>query len=217
MQAYRNMALTVLTAVTLTAVPIQAAQAIATPDQQARTVSAAALSEVLTPRQQLINTIENTITTFLTEEQLGKVLDTVTEGVNEGKTIEETRDRLQAYLISKLNFTQYVAVVQLYGRLMKDLGDPTLANKVLDSFVTTLATIIEPHYAQLRQKVVQLKKAGVPLSEINDTTYTLINQFLTPDQVKTAFTRVKAALTPTQWTALRKATAPVLLWSKYGL
>jgi hypothetical protein len=170
-----------------------------------------------TPKDSVLTKTKTLLTSFPTDSQITKIWDTVAVDCYNMKTLQEMGNSIVDTVLKSLTGTQLVQGMQIYNKLVSDLGGSDKAkqtlNKVIGVAVNNLSSITQ----QIQDKVKSMKAAGKTQAVCIAQQYSMTNQFLTLDRVKTVASRVKAKLTPTEWSVIRKDLDSVAFFSKWGV
>ncbi|KAH7720393.1 hypothetical protein AAVH_12108 [Aphelenchoides avenae] len=140
-------------------------------------------------RANAITKVRNLISTFLTDIQVGKVLDSIAIDLYNMRSTDTIVSNLRNRIMGTLSQSQMYQATYIYARLANGLGGPYKADICFNKIIEVLRNNIDP----------------------------LAEQYLTYDRMKLLLTRIKGKLLVEEWRPVRQETSGVVLWAKYYL
>lgn len=161
----------------------------------------------VTPKQTAIDKTKALLTTFLTDQQLSKILDRLAADIYANKPLKDS----SATLITSAGLTASQTLV-----LVK-LASGAAAGAPLTKVNAVLLRRFEAFYKNISQNILAMKKSGKTQSECAKQVHVMVAAYLTKANVTSILTDIKASLTSAEWQLVRLHGTSLFLWTKHGL
>lgn len=168
---------------------------------------------LVTPKQTAINKTKALLTTFLTDQQLSKILDRIAENIYANKPFKESFGTL--ITSNDLTPSQMMIIARVESLLLNDFG--STSGTPLTKTNAVLLRRFEPHYNDMSKKILAMKSSRKTKAECFNQVYVMVNERLTKANITPTLTEIKSSLTSKEWQSVRANGATLFLWSKYGL
>ncbi|MER5326792.1 hypothetical protein [Streptosporangium roseum] len=168
---------------------------------------------LITPKQTAINKTKTLLTTFFTDQQLSKILDTMAENIYANKPFKESFGTLIAS--DDLTQSQMAVIVKLGGGLQNDSG--STSGVPLTKALAVLLRRFEPYYNDMSKTILVMRNNRRTKADCFNQVYVMVAKYLTKANIAPVLTEVKSSLPSKEWQSLRAHGAALFLWSRYGL
>ncbi|KAI1716176.1 hypothetical protein DdX_07209 [Ditylenchus destructor] len=173
-------------------------------------------SDAAVGKQKTINKVKAYLSTFITDTQLDKACDLASNDTYYGANGTVILNDLKDTVMNSLTLTQMTIGLGVISKLTADFGSLQKALDALQPLLDTIANNINPFYDQVKKKITSMKAQGKGVSAIYPQAYKMFNTFVTQQRIKTIMTRCSVSVPASNWTAVRKDTADIIYFSKYG-
>ncbi|KAH7725802.1 hypothetical protein AAVH_06645 [Aphelenchoides avenae] len=170
-----------------------------------------------TPKDTMISKIKTLVSNFANDNQLSKIIDSVSNNMYNGATQEKIADDMLSVVLTSLSGTQLLKGLDINTKITAQLGGQAKADATLDKINAVVTNQVQDTYDQIQAKTKTMKANGQAKAAIVDAGLKIANEAFTQQLMQKVVSAIKNKLTANEWSVVRKNLDGVVFFSKYGV